>query len=265
MKKDLTVFLLLFFGLSFVFAEGKKETAGQRTVIYAATQPDYPPFCYLNENNQLTGFDVDVFKAVDERLENYTIDLQPLGWEAMFLSLESHRLDMIGDEIAINPEREEKFLFSEPYFEAQSVIIVKKGRNDIKTLKDLEGKNVVTYVGDSYDMLVSSYNKENGNRINIFRVEGIPEADTLLDIQNGKYDAHVNDPVMTTAVIAQHNLDVEIVGDIIQGDLIGFAFNKDEQGRALKAAIDPVIRELKANGTLSRLSIKWTGKDFIPK
>jgi L-cystine transport system substrate-binding protein len=255
--------MLFIAGFSLVFAGGKKEASG--IVLYAATQPDYPPFCYLDDQNKLTGFDVEVFNAVNERFEGYTIELQSLGWEAMFLSLESRRLDIIGDEVAINPERQEKFLFSDPYFEAQSVIVTKKGRNDIKTLKDLEGKKVLTFVGDSYDLLVTAYNEQNGNRIIIQRVDGVPEADVLQDVQNGKYDAHVNDPVMIKALIAKHNLDLEIVGDVIQGDLIGFVFNKDERGREIKARIDPIIKALKDDGTLSRLSVKWTGGDFIPK
>jgi L-cystine transport system substrate-binding protein len=202
MKKVLMVSLVLFVaGFSLAFAGGKKENTGGKIIVYGATQADYPPFCYFDADNKLTGFDVDVFNAVNERLEGYSIDLQPLSWDAMFLSLESRRLDIIGDEIAITPEREQTFLFSEPYFEAQSVIVVKKGRTDIKTLKDLEGKTVVTYVGDSYSLLVDAYNEKNGNLIKVVKVGETAEVDTLQDIQNGKYDAHVNDPVMIKAII----------------------------------------------------------------
>lgn len=247
--------------------KGDEEEAkdDSETIIYAGTQPDYPPFCYLDDNDELTGYEVDVLKAIDEKLDGYKIEIQALSWDALFLSLESNKLQIIADQVAINPEREEKYYFSDPYFDAQTVIITKKGRTDIKTLKDLEGKNVQATVGDSYSQLLEKYNEENGNKINLKYSDATSMGDVFLDIQNGKYDATVNDPIMANSIIEKQGLNVEVVGEPIQNDDMGIVFNKDDKGKELRDLINPILKELKEDGTLDELSKKWTGGSYIPK
>jgi L-cystine transport system substrate-binding protein len=84
-------------------------------------------------------------------------------------------------------------------------------------------------------------------------------------VQNGRVDAYVNDPVMTAATIKKEGLQVEAIGDPVQTDDINLVFKKDKQSEELKAKIDPIIKELKADGTLKKLSEQWTGGEYIPQ
>ena len=243
--------------------ETADSSASSDIVLRAATQTDYPPFCFVDENDKLTGFDYELLELIDERLDGYTIDIQGAGWDSMFLSLDAKKIDLVSDEVAITPEREENYYFSLPYLEIQSCIAVKKGNADIKTLDDLAGKNVVTLV-DSYSEILENYNDTHDEKINIEYVSEVSAQEMLQAVANGKYDAHINDPVMMNEVIKDNNLDLEIVSTPVKSDPAAIVFAKTPDGQSYKDAIDPVIREIIADGSLAELSKKWTGDDYTP-
>lgn len=286
MKKNLSLIALLISsillftgcGTSTVKAEGKtaESTAvtteagtdpqakpQEEIVLRAATQTDYPPFCFIDENDKFTGFDYELLELIDERLDGYTIDIQGAGWDSMFLSLDSKKIDLVSDEVAITPEREENYYFSLPYLEIQSCIAVKTGTTGIETLDDLVGKHVVTVV-DSYSEILENYNDTHEDKIIIDYVSDVTSLEMLQGVANGKYDAHIDDPVMMTTTINENNLDVEIVGEPVSSDPAAIVFAKTPDGKSYEDVIDPVIREIIADGSLAELSKKWTGDDYTP-
>lgn len=241
-----------------------KSEDNEEIVLKASTQTDYPPFCYIDEDGNHTGFDVEVLEAISERLDGYTIEVAGGTWDDMFLSLDSNKLDLVADEVAITEDREEKYIFSEPYIEIFSSIAVKKGTEGINSLDDLVGKHVVTTV-DSYSAILEEYNATHEGQIIIDYVSDVAAIDMLTDLARGKYDAHINDPITMQKIIDDNNLDVEIVGEPLKREPAAIVFAKTEEGQKLKELIDPVIQELKEDGTLSELSEKWTGADYIPQ
>lgn len=243
----------------------EETTESKDEVIVVGTQNDYPPFAFADENDKLTGFDVEFIRAIDEKLDGYTFEFQASTWDSVFLALESNKIQAVADEVAKSPEREEKYLFSDSYFAAETVIATQSGRTDIQTLKDLEGKNVGAVAGDSYTLLLEEYNETAETPINLKYTESGTPAEILQEVQVGRLDAYVNDPIMMTTVVEEKGFDIELVGQPIVQDDMGIVFNQDEQGEKLKELIDPVIKELKEDGTLSALSEEWTGGDYIPE
>lgn len=236
-------------------------------VLYVGTQNDYPPFTFVDSDNELNGFDIEFVRILDERLDGHRIEIQPLGWDSSFLAIDSGRIDMIVDQVAINAEREESYLFSEPYFTAQSVIIVKTGTKGISSLDDLVGKTVGTTAGDSYSMLLEAFNAAHGpdNQIKLVYWNTATTAESLQNLEKGAVDAFVNDPVMARAVIKELGLGLEIVGKPLLTDPIGVLFPKNERGQKLKELLDPIIIALIEDGTLKELSVRWTEDDYIPR
>lgn len=235
-------------------------------VITIGTQNTYPPFAFLDNNNELTGLDVEVAKEVDERLDGYTFEFYTTTWDSIFLALESNKVQAIFDEVAKTPEREEKYLFSdESYFSAQSRIVVRNEVNDVNSLEDLEGKTVGSVAGDSYTMLLEEYNETTDNPIKLKYTESGTPAEFLQELQSGRIDAYVNDPVMMNAVIENNNLDLKMVGEPLVSDDIAVVLKDDEQGQDLKELIDPILQEMKEDGTLDELSEKWTGGVYVPQ
>ncbi|MCR4690045.1 MAG: transporter substrate-binding domain-containing protein [Lachnospiraceae bacterium] len=244
-------------------SDGKAPSGSSDIVLTAATQTDYPPFCFIDENDKHTGFDYELLQLIDERLDGYTIDIKGATWDSMFLSLDSKKIDLVSDEVAITPEREKNYYFSLPYLEIQSCIAVKKGTTGITTLDDLVGKHVVTTV-DSYSEILENYNDSHDEKIIIEYVSEVTALEMLQGVANGKYDAHINDPVMMHQVIGDNNLDLEIVGNPVKSDPAAIVFAKTPDGKSYKDVIDPVIREIIEDGSLAELSKKWTGEDYTP-
>lgn len=243
------------------------ESNTKDQVILVGTQNDYPPFAFADDQNKLTGFDIDVVKEIDKKLEGYTFEFVPTTWDSMFLALESNKVQAVADQVAKTAEREEKYLFTdESYFAAQTVIVTKSGRVDIETLEDLEGKKVGAVAGDSYTLLLEDYNKNEAKTpIDLQYSDSGNPSEVLQDVQNGRIEAYVNDPIMIDSVIEKLSLDLEVVGQSLVNDNMGIVFKDDKQGQQLKALIDPILKELKADGTLAKLSEKWTGGVYIPE
>lgn len=246
-------------------AEAKSGT-DEVIVLKAGTGPNFPPFNYIDENDQLTGYDVEVLQEIGKRLDGYDIQIEALSWDAVFLALQSNQINLIGDEVTITDEREQEFLFSDPYIEIQSVIAVKAGRTDIASLDDLVGKTAAVFVGDSYSVILEEYNKSHDGQIDIAYIDAsVAINDLLQSVASGQYDAFVNDPVVITELIQEKGIQAEIVGEPVKGELVGLVFDKTEEGQKLKDLIDPIIREMKKDGTLSELCRKWTAGDYVPE
>lgn len=243
-----------------------EETKSEDNVILVGTQNDYPPFAYADDNNELTGYDVDVLTEIGERLDGYTIDFVATPWDSIFLALESNNIQAVADQVAVTPEREEKYLFSdESYFSAETVIVVKSDSGEVQSLQDLEEKKVGALAGDSYTLMLEEYNEtEAAEEIELVYSESGNPSEILQSIQSGRLDAYVNDPIMIHEVIEKYDLDLDVVGQPIVNDQISVVFKKNEQGEELKALFDPIIKEMKEDGTLAELSKKWTGGEYIP-
>lgn len=268
MKSKNMTFIIIAAAFVAAAAFSYPSSAADDKILYVGTQNDYPPFTFLDANDQLDGFDIAFVRELDKRLDGYTIEILPLGWDNAFVALETGRIQMVVDQVAVNPVREETYLFTRPYFTAQSSIIVKKGRTDIQNLDDLQGKSVQAFPGNSYAMIVEDYNASHGpgEQITIRYIAGsVPTAENLLGVAAGKVDAVIDDPVMSNAVIKEQGLDLDVIPSPVQSDPIAVALAKNDAGAELKAILDPVIDELLADGTLKALSEKWTESDYVPQ
>ncbi|MBB5180467.1 L-cystine transport system substrate-binding protein [Planomicrobium koreense] len=269
MKRNHYLFVSLFLLAAGTLGGCSSKEATSATgdqVILVGTQNDYPPFAFADDNNELTGYDIEVVKAIDEKLDGYEFEFVAVPWDSMFLALESNKIQAIADQVAKTPERQAKYLFTdESYFAAETVIAVKSGREDIQTVEDLEGKAVGALAGDSYTLLLEEYNETAKTPIDLKYSESGNPSEILQDVQNGRVDAYVNDPIMIDAVLEKNDLGVEIVGQPLVNDDMGIVLKNGEQGEELKALVDPILEQLKQDGTLAKLSNKWTGGEYIPE
>ena len=110
--------------------------AGTLTV---ATEGTYPPFTYHEGGaGDLVGYDVEIAEAVAEKL-GLEIQFEETQWDAIFAGLDAGRFDVIANQVSINPEREESYLFSTPYTVSPSVVVVNEGDDSISSFEDLAG------------------------------------------------------------------------------------------------------------------------------
>lgn len=114
------------------------KSKGEVTI---GTEGTYAPFTFHDKNDKLTGFDVEIAEEVFKRL-----DIKPkfieTKWDGMIAGLDAKRYDLVANEVAIRPDRLEKYDMSDPYIASKAVLIVRKDNTDIKSFDDLKGKKL---------------------------------------------------------------------------------------------------------------------------
>lgn len=232
-------------------ASGASEE-GREVVV--GTEGTYPPFSF-NEDGRLTGYDVEVMKAVAKEA-GWRLRFVQSQFDALFGSLDSGRVDVIANQISVNPEREARYTFSEPYAYSRGVIVAKKG-SDIRTLADLKGLTTAQSATSNWSKVA----KDAGAKVE--NVDQFAQAADL--VARGRVDAIVNDNIAVLDYLATTGDDsIEVVGDA--GDEVGeqaLAFRKDDQALAQEA--DRALDSLRADGTLARLSEKYFKADVSVK
>ncbi len=238
------------------------EAAANPLIIKVGTMGTYEPFTYVDANNQLTGYDIEVLRHVEKTDPGLKFDFITGPWDSLFPGLDADKFQLLANQITSNPDRAAKYLLTEnTYALCVSQLIVKKGRTDIQTLADLKGKKIGTTVGDSFTRILEDWNKANDQIHDIVYYE--EDVTTVLqDIVNGRIDATLNDPIMASAKAKAQNLDVEPVGERIAAEPTHFIIKKDAAGEEIKKRVDAALSKLKEDGSLSKLSIDWFGVDY---
>ena len=191
----------------------------------------------------------------------------PVCW----LDLISGRYQVAANNLTSNPERAEKYLFSEPIFENQYGVVVQKGRTDIQNLADLGGKSVVVLPGNNYHSAVEKYNEDHAdNQIDIKYSEQ-DQPMLYQEIESGMYDFTLDQETLFNQYKDSFGYEVDFVKlTEEESNVIGIPysylfFSKGDEGEQLNKDFDGAIKELAKNGKLSEISQKYFGDDFVPK
>lgn len=223
-------------------------TEGTLTV---ATEGTYRPFTFHDETGDLVGVDVEIAEAVADKL-GLEVVFQETQWDAIFAGLDAGRFDLIANQVSINPEREEKYLFSEPYTVSPGVIVVPEGDDSITSFDDLAGKTTAQSLTSNW------YELAEASGATVEAVEGWAQAVALL--QQGRVDATINDNLtFLDYEKSEGPTGLKIAAETDDPAYNAFALTKDKT--ALVAAIDEALAELREEGVLAEISEKYFGAD----
>lgn len=223
-------------------------TAGTLTV---ATEGTYRPFSFHDASGDLVGFDVEIAEAVADKL-GLEIQFQETQWDAIFAGLDAGRFDLIANQVSINPEREAKYLFSEPYTVSPGVIVVAEDDDSITSFADLAGKTTAQSLTSNW------YELATASGANVEAVEGWAQAVALLE--QGRVDATINDKLTYLDYEQSEGpTGLKIAAETDDPGYSAFTFTKDKE--ALVAAIDQALAELRDEGVLAEISEKYFGAD----
>ncbi len=213
----------------------------------------YFPFTFVKQD-QLQGFEVDFMNAI-AAITGDTVEFSTMAFSGLIGALEAGRIDTVANQITITPEREAKFVFTQPYVYDGAQVVTRKGNDAIRGVEDLRGKTVAVNLGSNFEQLLRDL--PFANEITIKTYDSNIEQDTAL----GRVDAFVMDRVSTAQVIAQSPLPLQLAGPPFSEIRNALPFRKDAAGEALRDKVDAAITTLKANGTLKAISEKWLGSD----
>lgn len=229
--------------------------AAQAETLNVGMSGGYFPFTFV-KLDVLQGFEVDFINAIAAQTGD-EVNFVTMSFSGLVGALESGRIDTIANQITITPEREAKYLFSQPYVFDGAQVVVKAGNEDtIASVADLSGKTVAVNLGSNFEELLSAL--PNADEIDIRTYESNIAQDTAL----GRVDAFVMDRVSSAQLIAESPLPLALAGKPFSEIRNALPFRDDAEGAALRDRFDAAITTLKENGTLSEISEKWFGADI---
>ena len=224
-----------------------------RPVVRVGTEGTYPPFTFHDPaTNDLTGYDIEVIEAVANEA-GWKLEFVEGPFDAIFPALDSGRVDVIANQITINPEREAIYLFSTPYTYSRGVIVTAADNDDIKTLDHLDGKVAAQSETSNWAQVARDAGAE------VRSVEGFAQAAELL--VQGRIDVVVNDNIAVLDYLASTGSDeIKIVGEA--GDEVSaqaLTFRQDDP--ELQEQADAALEILSEDGTLQDISEDYFGAD----
>jgi len=253
MKKLTALTVGLFIALSFtgMASADDLQTVKEKGKITMAMSGQYPPFNFVDDQNQLTGFDVEIGKEVAKRI-GVTGEPISTAWDGIIAGLLAKKYELICGSMAITEERLKSIDFSDPYYRSGAQLFVKKG-SPIKSVAELKGKKVGVTLGTTYEKWV----RENIEDVDIRTYKGVP--DMILEVSTGRIDGFITDKIVGALAIKDKGVAIALAGDLLYEEKMGIALR---QGNTeLKQAINEALTAMKEDGTYHDISMKWLGLD----
>ena len=222
--------------------------------IIVAMEGTWAPWTYHDESDQLVGYDVEVAKAVAEKL-GVTASFVEGEWDGLLAGLDAGRYDIMVNGVGITAERQEKYNFSTPYAYNKTAVIVRGDYDEIHSMEDLKGKSTANTISSTYATQAEAYGAT---------VTGVDDLNQTIELLlAGRIDATLNTEVVFEDYKKAHpDADITIAAYSDEVENIAIPVRKDGDSATLLAAINQALAELDADGTLAALSNKYFGKDI---
>ena len=224
---------------------------GQFTLTVGFDQ-SYPPYGYVGDDGQFTGFDLELAKAVAEKM-GWNLKLEPIDWDAKDALINSGSINCIWNGFTMEG-REDGYTFSEPYMYNEQMVVVKSG-SDIKTLEDLKGKIVLTQV-DSAALHVLEDEKGQKALADTFK-----ELQTIGDYNNAfmQLESGMVDAVACDLSIASYQMaaksDASVKLGVLAPENYAVGFKKGDT--ELAKQVTDALKQLDEEGFVKQLCEKY--------
>ncbi|MFW3480678.1 transporter substrate-binding domain-containing protein [Aerococcus urinaeequi] len=255
-----SVFLLAACGSAEATDEEATANPDAETII-VGTGNAYQPFVYLDENEDLQGYDIEVLRAVDEKLDQYDFEYESMDFKNILTSLSADKVQLAAHNYAYNDERGAKYLYGEEAYNnyAHYISADESTGQVYQSLDDLKGKKVFASPASEVANILETYNAENDDAIEIVYSEANGEL-LVSGLQNGTADAAILTKFDVDKYNEQFDINLQASDEALKTAGIYYVFQQGDE--ELQTAVDGAIKELREEGTLSDLSIEILGADY---
>ena len=256
MKKLIAAMMavLLLVSVTASFAEENLlETIQSRGKIIIAMEGNWSPWTYHDENDVLTGFEVEVGNLIAEGL-GVKAEFQEVPWESILAGVDSGRFDIACNGVGYTEERAPSYSFSEPYLYTDAVLVVSADNEEIHDLDDLKGKKTSNSPNSTYADMAEEVGAT------VVYVDTLGE--TMMMLEQGRVDATINAKASVEDYLKEHPEAKIRIAKVLEGEKVAIPARKGPGSDALVARINEILATAKENGTLAAISIKYFGADM---
>ena len=227
------------------------KNKGQLTI---AMEGAWAPWTYHDQNNELTGYDVEVGRAIARKL-GVQANFVEVDWDGIFAGIDAKRYDIACNGVEVTDERALKYDFSAPYAYTHTALIVTKDNDTIKSYQDLKGKTTTNSLGSTYADLAESLGAK------VVTIDTFDE--TLELVLHNRADATLND----NATFYYYNMEkpdnpFKVACLTEEASHVAIPMRKGKETESLRQAINNAIKELDESGELKAISLKFFGADL---
>ena len=222
--------------------------------LVVALEGAWQPWSYHDESDTLVGYDVEVSRAIAEKLGVEPEYVESDG-DSLFAGLDAGRFDIVCNGVEVTDERSKTYDFTTPYGYIHTALAVRKDNEDIKSFEDLKGKTTANSLASTYMELAESYGAT---------VQGIDTLEETIQLLTaGRIDATLNADVSFYDYLNVHpDADFKLVAQTEDASHVAIPVRKSDDSASLLEAINTAIEELRADGTLKALGEKYFGQDI---
>ena len=225
--------------------------AAEKLVV--ATNPEWPPMEFLDDNKNIIGYDVDMFKAVAAEA-GMEAEFKMTAWDGIFAGIAAGNYDVIASAVTITPERQRAFAFTVPYYDVQQIVVLRMG-DSATGFADLKGKVIGGQIGTTGIFVA----QKSGVDMTIREYDNVGLA--MQDLLNSRIDAVVCDSPVALYYANQKEgfadqLTVAFRTEATES--FGFVVRKDRKD--LVERLNKGIEAVRAKGIEAKLIHKWLGE-----
>ena len=261
MKRFIASLLALVMIISMTACSKEQAAAGdslsrikEKGTIVIGLEGDWAPWSFHVDGNALVGFDTEVGQKIAEKL-GVKAEIVEGEWDGLFAGIDAGRYDLVINGVEISEDRAAKYDFSDPYAFIRTALIVREEETGIQRFEDLKGKTTANSIASTYMVLAESYGAT---------VSGVDTLDETIEmVLQGRVDATLNAEVSYLDYLREHpDAPLKIVAVTEDASNVCIPMKKGTDSDTLREAVNKAIKELREEGILSELSVKYFGSDI---
>ena len=222
-----------------------------RDKIIIGTKFDAKPFGYMDENQELKGFEIDLGKMLAKHLlgDETKVEFKQVLSSNRILALSSGEVDILIATVSITPQREKVIDFSKPYFTTGMAILTEKN-SDIKSVIDLNNRPIILVLGTTGEKEIRTLAPEA--KLFGFRTY----TDGYSALKTGRGEAMITDKSILMG-IAMNDPNYKLLPQTYTVENYGIGMKRGAESEALKKEVDTFLDKIQLNGELKKLMSKW--------
>ncbi len=240
-------------GFSLVASATADELASlkEKGSMKIAMSGAYPPFNFVNDKNEVVGFDPAIGTEIAKRM-GLEAEIVTTAWDGIIAGLLANKYDAIVGSMSITPEREKVVDFVGPYYNTRRAVFTKPD-SKIKSVADLANAKVGVTLGETHE----EWARDQGYDVKTYK--GLPEL--MLELNNGRVDVIVADSIAVILAMKANGNEFVALPDLETEDVgAGIAIRKGNP--ELKAAMQKALDSMMEDGTYLEIANEWVGGDI---